>query len=58
MTIKTILLPVEKAAFIQKNAAEYGCNLVELAIAGNNSAKVTVTGEDDNVKKLFDEIGE
>lgn len=58
MTIKTILLPVEKAGFIQKNAAEYGCNLVELAVAGNNSAKVTVTGEDDNVKKLFDEIGE
>ena len=58
MTIKTILLPVDKAAFIQKNAAEYGCNLVEIAVAGNNSAKVTVTGEDDNVKKLFDEIGE
>lgn len=58
MTIKTILLPVEKAGFIQKNAAEYGCNLVELAVAGNNSAKVTITGEDDNVKKLFDEIGE
>lgn len=58
MTIKTILLPIEKAGFIQKNAAEYGCNLVELAVAGNNSAKVTVTGEDDNVKKLFDEIGE
>ena len=58
MTIKTILLPVEKAAFVQKNAAEFGCNLVELDIAGNSSAKVTVTGEDDNVKKLFDEIGE
>ena len=58
MTIKTILLPVDKAAFIQKNAAEYGCNLVEIAVAGNNSAKVTVSGEDDNVKKLFDEIGE
>lgn len=58
MTIKTILLPVEKAAFVQKNAAEYGCNLVEIAVAGNNSAKVTVTGKDDNVKKLFNEIGE
>lgn len=58
MTIKNILLPVEKAAFVQKNAAEYGCNLVELAVAGNNSAKVTVTGEDENVKKLFDQIGE
>lgn len=58
MTIKTILLPVDKAAFIQKNAAEYGCNLVELAVSGNHSAKVTVTGEDDNVKKMFEEIGE
>ena len=58
MTIKIILLPEEKAAFVQKNAAEYGCNLVEIAVAGNNSAKVIVTGEDDNVKKLFDEIGE
>lgn len=37
MTIKTILLPVDKAAFIQKNAAEYGCNFVEIAVAGNNS---------------------
>lgn len=58
MITKTILLPVDKAAFIQKNVAEYGCDLVEIAVAGNNSAKVTVTGEDENVKKLFDEIGE
>lgn len=58
MTIKTILLPVDKAAFIQKNAAEYGCDLVEIAVAGKDKAKVTVTGEDENVQKLFDEIGE
>lgn len=58
MTFKTILLPVEKAAFIQKNAAEYGCELVEIAVAGDNKAKVTVTGEEENIKKLFDEIGE
>lgn len=58
MTFKTILLPVEKAAFIQKNASEYGCELVEIAVAGDNKAKVTVTGEEENIKKLFDEIGE
>lgn len=58
MTIKTILLPVEKAVFIQKNCAEYGCTLVEIAVAGNNSAKVTVQGDDENVKRLFNEIGE
>lgn len=58
MTFKTILLPVEKAAFIQKNASEYGCELVEIAVAGDNKAKVTVTGEEENIKNLFDEIGE
>jgi hypothetical protein len=58
MTIKTILLPVEKARFVQDHCDEYGCHLVEIAVAGNNKAKVTVTGEDENVKKLFDEIGE
>ena len=58
MTFKTILLPVEKAAFVQKNASEYGCELVEIAVAGDNKAKVTVTGEEENIKKLFDEIGE
>ena len=58
MTIKTILLPAEKAAFVQKHASEYGCLLTNIAVAGNNKAKVTVTGDDENVKKLFDEIGE
>ena len=63
MTIKTILLPVEKAAFIQKNAAEYGL-MIEIVAAGKNehtlkqSAKVTVAGEDEKVKKLFNQIGE
>lgn len=63
MTIKTILLPVDKAAFIQKNAAEYGCNLVEIGAAGKNEhtltqyAKVTVSGDNESVKKLFDQIG-
>lgn len=64
MTVKTILLPVDKVAFIQKNANEYDCNLVEIAAAGKNEhtlkqyARVTVTGENENVKRLFDEIGE
>jgi len=58
MTIKTTLLPVEKARFVQDHCDEYGCQLSEIAVAGNNSAKVTVTGEDENVQKLFNEIGE
>ena len=58
MTIKTTLLPVKKARFIQDHCGEYGCQLAEIAVAGIDKAKVTVTGEDENVQKLFDEIGE
>jgi hypothetical protein len=58
MTIKTTLLPVEKARFVQDHCGEYGCQLAEIAVAGKDKAKVTVTGEDESVKKLFDEIGE
>ena len=58
MTAKTTLLPVEKARYVQDHCAEYGCELGEIAVAGNSMAKVTVTGNDENVKRLFDEIGE
>ena len=64
MTIKTILLSAEKAAFIQENADKYDCNLVEITMAGKNehtlkqSAKVTVMGQSENVNKLFNQIGE
>ena len=58
MTIKTTLLPVEKARFVQDHCADYGCTLIEIGVAGNNSAKVTVQGDDENVKRLFNEIGE
>lgn len=58
MTTKTTLLPTEKAAFIQQHCAEYDCVLMEIGVAGNNSAKVTVQGDDENVKRLFNEIGE
>ena len=58
MTIKTIVLPTDKAAFIQQHCDEYDCVLIEIGVAGNNSAKVTVQGDDENVKRLFNEIGE
>ena len=58
MTIKTIVLPTDKAAFIQQHCAEYGCTLVEIGVAGNHTAKVTVSGESGNVEKLFEQIGE
>ena len=58
MTTKTTLLPTDKAAFIQEHCAEYDCVLMEIGVAGNNTAQVTVQGDDENVKRLFDKIGE
>lgn len=58
MTIKTELLPAEKAAFIQQHCAEYNCTCVELGVSGSNSAKVTVLGPDEDIKRLFDKINE
>ena len=57
MTIITTILPVKKARFIQNHCAEYGCDLIKIAISEDDSAKVTISGDDRNVKKLFDQIG-
>lgn len=56
MTIKTEILPVEQAAQIQKTVSDFNCVLREIGIAGNNTAKVTVVGNDDDVKALFESI--
>ena len=58
MTTKTTLLPTDKAAFVQEHCDDYGCTLIEIGVAGNNSAKITVQGDDENVKRLFDQIAE
>ena len=55
---KTVILPIKKAGFVQANVTQYNCTLTEIAVAGPDLAKVTVTGEDENVKELFDQIGE
>lgn len=58
MVIKTILTPVDKASIIQQKHAEFECTLSELAVASGNKAKVTVSGPDDKMAKLFELIGE
>ena len=58
MTIITILLPVEKAGQIQKTVDDFNCVLQEIAVAANFMAKVTVSGQDNDVKALFESVGE
>jgi len=58
MIHKTVLLPVEKAAKIQDTAGDFNCTLLNVAVATNNHARVSVSGDDDDMKALFESIGE
>lgn len=58
MITKTILLPVDKAAIIQQRHAEFECHLIELGLASQQRAKVTVLGPDEKMVQLFELIGE
>lgn len=54
----TALLPAEKAGRIQKTIGDFNCELTGFAIAAENMVNVTVAGDDENVKALFESIGE
>lgn len=58
MIDKTVLLPVEKAVKIQDTARDFNCALLNVAVATNNHARVSVCGDDDDMKALFESIGE
>lgn len=60
MTFKTILLSKKDAEFLKENCETYGCAVVECVPADpnpkflQNSVKITVAGEDESVKNLFE----
>lgn len=54
----TALLPAQKAGQIQKTVGDFNCVLQGIAVAENMMAKVTVVGNDDDVKALFESVGE
>lgn len=58
MIVKTTLLPTEKAGQIQRTANNFNCQLQELAVAANKQARVSVAGEEEDLKALFESIGE
>lgn len=49
---------MEKAATIQETHEQFNCRLIEIGVCSSTSAKVTVTGEENDVKRLFESIGE
>lgn len=58
MIAKTVLLPVEKASKIQQTAGDYNCTVLNVAVSSNNNARVSVSGNDDDMAALFESIGE
>ena len=58
MIHKTVLLPVEKASKMQQTAKDFNCVVLNVAVSSNNNARVSVTGDDDDMKALFESIGE
>lgn len=58
MIHKTVLLPVEKASKIQNTAKDFNCVVLNIAVAGQDTARVSVSGDDDDMKALFESIGE
>ena len=58
MIHKTVLLPVEKVVKIQNTANDFNCAVLNIAVAGQDTARVSVSGDDDDMKALFESIGE
>lgn len=47
-------LPTESAAIIQREAQNYDCVVVGLAVVGNGKARISVTGSPEKLDELFD----
>lgn len=54
----TALLPAQKAGQIQQTVEDYNCTLIDIAVAENQMARVIVEGEENDMKALFESIGE
>lgn len=54
----TALLPAQKAGQIQKTVGDFNCTLQGIAVCANMMAKVKVVGDENDVKALFESVGE
>lgn len=56
--VYTATLPAEKAGQVQKTVSNFNCTLQGIAVCAGMQAKVTVVGEDEDVKALFESVDE
>ena len=46
------------AGMLQINAPRFDCDVVELGIAGQGEARITVSGTNENITALFEYVSE
>ena len=58
MIVKNALLHIEKAGQVQQTAKDFNCVILNVAVSSNNNVRISVTGEEEDLKALFESIGE
>lgn len=52
----TKILPLKEAAKLQTEAGNYECRITDLAVVGGGNARISVSGNEENMKTLFDNV--
>lgn len=55
---RTEIINSTTAGMLQINAPRFDCDVVELGIAGQGEARITVSGTNENITALFEYVSE
>lgn len=55
---RTEIVNSTTAGMLQINAPRFDCDVVELGIAGQGEARITVSGTNENITALFEYVSE
>lgn len=55
---RTETISTVTAGMLQINAPRFDCEIVELGVAGNGKARITISGTAENITALFDYVNE
>lgn len=53
---RTETISTVTAGMLQINAPRFDCEIIELGVAGNGNARITVSGTAENITALFDYV--
>lgn len=55
---RTEIVNSTTAGILQINAPRFDCDVVELGVAGQGEARITVSGTNENITALFEYVSE